>query len=259
MLHRSVKRLLFKPVLSINPSFISSIEISYQYMNKRKIKVYTKTGDKGTSSLYNLERRTKDDPIFEALGDTDELNAAIGIAREFCIQSNNGLNKKLIEIQSRLMDIGSAIATPISSNKSNESKIKHVEFDTENITNLEEWIDELDESLPALRNFILPSGGLSSSHLHLARAICRRCERHVVPLKNNNDITDSVSIYLNRLSDFLFVAARYAAQYDKQSEIVYQKERKKRKKDESKNDDENDVNIDNTDSTKKKEADCDII
>eukprot|EP01083_Nonionella_stella_P055516 146415_1 len=87
---------------------------SYPYMNKRKIKIYTKTGDKGTSALYNLERRSKDDPVFEALGDSDELNASIGIAREYCIQSNNGLNEKLIEIQSRLMDIGSAIATPIT-------------------------------------------------------------------------------------------------------------------------------------------------
>merc|ERR1712154_447867 len=154
-------------------------------------------------------------------------NASIGVAREFCIQANNGLNDKLIEIQSRLMDIGSAIATPISSDKSKESKLKHVQFSEDNITNLESWIDELDETLPALRNFILPSGGLSSSHLHLARAICRRCERHIIPLKKNDDITDSVSIYMNRLPDFLFVAARYAAQHDKESEMIYQKERKK--------------------------------
>eukprot|EP00484_Ammonia_sp_Unknown_P028591 CAMPEP_0197037402 /NCGR_PEP_ID=MMETSP1384-20130603/14626_1 /TAXON_ID=29189 /ORGANISM="Ammonia sp." /LENGTH=241 /DNA_ID=CAMNT_0042467703 /DNA_START=104 /DNA_END=829 /DNA_ORIENTATION=+ len=241
-------------------------------MNKRKIKIYTKTGDKGSSSLYNLERRSKDDPIFEALGDTDELNAAIGVARQYCLQSNNGLNEKLIEIQSRLMDIGSAIATPISSEKSNESKKRHVHFAEENVSNLETWIDELDQSLPALRNFILPSGGFSSSHLHLARAVCRRCERHIIPLKRNDDITDSVAIYLNRLSDFLFVAARYAAHHEQKSEIVYQKERVKTypKKESvadaensNKTNNRNNHNMNKSSSNgteqKQKDADCDII
>ena len=205
-------------------------------MHKRKIKVYTKTGDKGTSSLYNLERRSKSDPIFEALGDTDELNACIGVAREYCMASNNGLNEKLMEIQSRLMDIGSAIATPLSSSK--KTKTERVEFNEANVGVLESWIDEMDETLPALRNFILPSGGLASSHLHFARAICRRCERHIIPLKDNNDVSESVTVYMNRLSDFLFVASRYAAKHDKMPEIVYQKEQKtqKKKKDNQKND-----------------------
>ena len=193
--------------------------------NRRRIRIYTKTGDKGTSSLYNLERRPKDDAIFEALGDTDELSASIGIAREYCTECDNGLNAKLVEIQSRLIDIGSAIATPMSSEKSNESKRQRVAFDEHNALDLESWIDELDATLPALRNFILPSGGHSSSHLHLARAICRRCERRIVALRRNGDVSDAVSIYMNRLSDFLFVAARFAAQHEQKQEIVYQKER----------------------------------
>merc|ERR1712083_43388 len=127
-------------------------------------------------------------------------------------------------------DIGSHIATPLSSDKSHESKKKHVEFDAENTCNLEEWIDELDASLPALRNFILPSGGMSSAHLHLSRAICRRCERRIVALRRNGDIDDSVSIYMNRLSDFLFVASRHAAHHEKKQEIVYQKEGKRKSK-----------------------------
>merc|ERR1719295_751607 len=186
----SVQRLFtnFRPRTFIHLSSARSQSPAYLQMNKRKIKVYTKTGDKGTSSLYNMERRPKDDPIFEALGDTDELNASIGIARQYCVESQNGLNEKLIEIQSRLMDVGSHIATPLSSDKSNESKKKHVEFDVENTSNLEEWIDELDASLPELKNFILPSGGMSSAHLHLSRAICRRCERRVIALRRNGDV-----------------------------------------------------------------------
>lgn len=187
------------------------------------MKIYTKTGDNGMSSLYNLERRYKNDQVFEALGDIDELNASIGIAREYCTQSNNGLNEKLIEIQSRLMDIGSAIATPLTSIKTKQFKKNRVHFDKENITILENWIDELDTQLPVLKNFILPSGGLSSTHLHMSRAICRRCERHMIHLKNNKDITESVSIYINRLSDFLFVTARYASFFDKKQEMIYKK------------------------------------
>eukprot|EP00485_Elphidium_margaritaceum_P004032 CAMPEP_0202689186 /NCGR_PEP_ID=MMETSP1385-20130828/4511_1 /ASSEMBLY_ACC=CAM_ASM_000861 /TAXON_ID=933848 /ORGANISM="Elphidium margaritaceum" /LENGTH=182 /DNA_ID=CAMNT_0049344285 /DNA_START=250 /DNA_END=794 /DNA_ORIENTATION=+ len=174
-----------------------------------------------------MERRSKDDPIFEALGDTDELNAAVGVAREYCVTSNNGLDEKLMEIQSRLLDIGSAIATPATSDKSNDKKKEHVHFDGENVTILEKWIDEMDEQLPALRNFILPSGGLSASHLHIARAVCRRCERHMIPLKQQDDISDTVAIYMNRLSDFLFVAARFAAKHENRTETVYRKARSK--------------------------------
>ena len=147
----------FRTFITKRSSHISSL----QSMHKRKIKVYTKTGDKGTSSLYNLERRSKSDPIFEALGDTDELNACIGVAREYCMASNNGLNEKLIEIQSRLMDIGSAIATPLSSSK--KAKTERVEFNEANVGVLESWIDEMDETLPALRNFILQSAKLPCS------------------------------------------------------------------------------------------------
>ena len=193
----------------------------------RKFKVYTKTGDKGTSSLYSGERASKDDRIFAALGDTDELNAHIGVAREHCQSSAiPGLDVQLAEIQSRLLDLGSSIATPLPS--ASASKIRRVHFAEDNTERLESWIDAMDEELPPLRNFILPSGGLSAAHLHVARTVCRRAERSVVPLVREETTERSVHVYLNRLSDYLFTAARYAALREGKTEVVYKKARAKK-------------------------------
>jgi cob(I)alamin adenosyltransferase len=190
-------------------------------MAERHIKIYTKTGDKGTSLLFNMERIGKESDYFEALGDTDELNSQLGVAREYCAQASNGLEENLAEIQSRLLDLGSHLATPIRSSAANQ--IERAGFQEEDVVILESWIDELDAKLPPLRNFILPSGGLSASSLHLARTIARRAERHVVPLVNRGDANPVALRYLNRLSDFLFVAARTAAQKEGYHETVYKK------------------------------------
>eukprot|EP00501_MAST-03F_sp_TOSAG23-6_P000950 GSMAST32.ASY1.ANO1.986.1 assembled CDS len=170
---------------------------------RRKIKVYTKTGDAGESSLYNMERLPKVDQCFCALGDADELNAHVGLAREHCIASKIDLEEKLAEIQSRLLDVGSAIATPLDT--STETQLKRAAF---------QWIDTLDKELPPLKNFILPGGGFAAAQLHVARTVCRRTPA-------------SVRIYLNRLSDFFFVAARYATQISGHHEVVYKKIRQK--------------------------------
>lgn len=175
----------------------------------RGMKIYTKTGDKGTSQLYSGERRPKDDQIFMALGDTDELNASLGIVREY-LKPDSPVSDELEEIQSRLFDIGSAIATPRSSTKS-DRKVALTAFPATHVSSLEHWIDELNAELPPLKNFILPSGGLASTHLHLSRAICRRAERRIVPLVTVEAVDSSVAIYMNRLSDYLFIAARYSA------------------------------------------------
>lgn len=199
------------------------------------MKIYTKTGDEGTSSLYSGERRSKTDAAFAALGDVDELNSIIGVAREFVASgtekrsiskdSNNlglgNIDEQLQEIQSRLLDIGSAVATPIST--SSESKIQRVSFSEHHVGTLERWIDQHDATLPQLTNFILPSGGFAASHLHLARAVCRRAERSVLPLVSQKSTDAQVSIYLNRLSDYLFTIARVAAKQDCKPEIVYKK------------------------------------
>lgn len=178
----------------------------------RGMKVYTKTGDKGTSQLFSGERRPKSDSSFQALGDTDELNAQIGVAVEQArVADNVYLPPKLEQIQSRLFDLGACVATPLTT--ASESKQRRTGlFDEQNVTQLELWIDEMDAELPPLKCFILPSGGgLASTHLHVARAVCRRAERSVVPLVAAGDVDGVVQRYLNRLSDFLFVSARYAA------------------------------------------------
>ncbi|KAF9977077.1 hypothetical protein BGZ73_007049 [Actinomortierella ambigua] len=190
----------------------------------KKSILYTRTGDKGTSSLYNGERRTKTDRIFDALGSVDELSSSIGIAHFYCKKAGNGLEDKLIEasfIQCNLQDIGSNIATPRS--ESSENKIQKTAFDVGHVDTLEGWIDHLDSLLPPLRNFILPSGGEASIFLHQARSICRRAERSTIPVVEAQDADDSVLKYLNRLSDFLFAAARFAAKHDGIEENVYKR------------------------------------
>lgn len=120
----------------------------------RRIRVYTKTGDKGTSSLYNGERRDKDDAIFAALGDVDELNAAIGLANEFVTSEGVGISEQLTEVQSRLLDVGSAVATPVDA--SSPAHLSRVGFSGDHALQLERWIDAMDDELPPLKNFILP-------------------------------------------------------------------------------------------------------
>lgn len=187
--------------------------------------MYTKTGDAGTSSLYNMQREPKDHEYFNALGDTDELNALVGVSCEHCLQTEHlsALTERLYEVQSRLFDVGSAIATPLDT--SSEKQLKRARFAPEHIATLEAWIDEMDDELPALKNFILPSGGMCSARLHVARTVCRRAERRTVTLAREGKVAQPVAIWLNRLSDFLFVAARYAALKTGGGETIYRKAR----------------------------------
>ena len=204
-------------------------------------KVYTKTGDNGSSCLFNMERRDKDDAVFEALGDVDELNVAVGVARTFAeegeaVVEDNGAKKtssvspsssdpellsRLQQIQSRLLDVGSAVATPLD--KSSDWKKRRTEFDECHVDALEAWIDEYDQHLPPLKSFILPSGGKTAVHMHAARTVCRRAERRVVPMVRAGDCPPVIGKYLNRLSDFLYTAARYAAMREGREEMPYKK------------------------------------
>lgn len=191
---------------------------------RRGIKIYTGKGDSGSSSLFNGERRRKDDIVFQALGDTDELNAAIGLARAHCEDIGaSPLPAQLDVVQSRLLDMGSAIATPQSS--SSDSRLQRVCFDEhgDSTREIEAWIDSMAQDLPSLRNFILPSGGIASSSLHLARAVCRRAERSVVPLCLDGECDGATAVYLNRLSDYLFTGARFAALRSGNGDAIYQK------------------------------------
>ncbi|GAQ81152.1 cob(I)alamin adenosyltransferase [Klebsormidium nitens] len=186
-----------------------------------KFKIYTRTGDAGQTSLYNGSRKSKTEVEFEALGDVDELNSAIGVAREFLDPTLTSLLQQLEEIQSRLIDVGTSIATPLST--SSKGKLERAKFPEGKVQLLEEQIDAMDEELPPLRNFILPSGGPGASFLHVARGVCRRAERKVVYLVGQNQVEEEVSRYMNRLSDYLFTAARYAALKAGRQETIYKK------------------------------------
>lgn len=199
----------------------------------QKLKIYTKTGDKGKSSLFTGERRPKNDFIFDALGNTDELNSNLGLVREFCldISSTNSnladftkqIESKIIKIQSTLLDVGSFIATPKTKAQAKQLE-RLAQFDSKLTSELEKWIDEYELELPPLKNFILPSGGKCASSLHISRSVCRRLERSLLNLTNTNDLDPNILPYVNRLSDFLFVCARYCSMKEGKIESIYKKQ-----------------------------------
>lgn len=174
------------------------------------MKVYTKTGDKGATSLYGGVKVSKNHIRIEAYGTVDELNSAIGLVRSSEIASK--YDEQLIEIQKNLFHVGAELATP--SEKlflaNGKSRLPRIIQEME-IGQLENWIDKMEEELPALTHFILPGGNLASSHAHLCRCICRRAERMTVSLKEVEEIREELLKYLNRLSDYLFVLARKVA------------------------------------------------
>ncbi|KAI1304282.1 hypothetical protein EDD11_005236 [Mortierella claussenii] len=191
-------------------------------------KIYTKTGDKGTSSLFTGERKAKDDAVFDALGTNDELSSSIGLAREFCLDQGDNVQNivgQLEQIQCLLQDIGSNIATPRDS--ATAPRLARTEFDSDgqHVQDLETWIDAMDQELPPLTSFILPSGGKAAAALHVARSVSRRTERRVVPLAQDQRVDRSVAVYLNRLSDYLFTCGRYAAMKAGRQEVLYKKPR----------------------------------
>lgn len=173
------------------------------------MKIYTKTGDKGETSLFTGQRVPKDDPFIEALGTVDECNCAIGSALALLPEDSpfQDTKQQLIIIQHALFDLGAALATPRT--KANNAKIDKTRFDLEEIELIEKWIDEMSQKLPQLDTFILPGGHPGGAMLHLARSICRRAERLVVPLNSHADVSEKVIRYLNRLSDYLFMASRH--------------------------------------------------
>lgn len=182
-----------------------------------KSKIYTRKGDTGSSTLFNMEMALKSHPRFECLGDIDEASAHIGCIQDIHTREEkitlNDIKTQLADIQSRLLDIGSHIATPL--NSSSSTKIKLTAFDSIHIETLETWIDTMDSLLPPLKNFILPQGPF-----HIVRTIIRRAERHLIPLMDDCD--PCVLQYINRLSDYFFVLARYTSTED----IIYVKQRK---------------------------------
>jgi len=169
------------------------------------MKIYTKTGDEGKTSLFRGGRVSKDHDRIEAYGSVDELNSILGIV--LTETKNAEVSEVLIKIQNDLFVVGSDLATVIVNTSENDSKILRTSH--EMINYLEKKIDYFDDKLPQLTNFVLPGGSKSAVYFHLARTVCRRAERKVVRLMNSVDISNEVMIYLNRLSDFLFVLSRF--------------------------------------------------
>ena len=166
------------------------------------MKIYTRTGDKGTTALYGGERVPKDSSRVEAYGTVDEANALLGVARAQ-LGSLAGFDALLATLQSALFDVGADLATPESRYRENI-----VPLTGDDVAGLETEIDRLETDLPELRAFILPGGHPASASLHHARTVVRRAERRTVELAYTETINPQVAVYLNRLSDLLFVLAR---------------------------------------------------
>jgi cob(I)alamin adenosyltransferase len=171
---------------------------------KKTVKIYTKTGDTGETSLFDKTRVSKADPRVEAYGEVDELNACLGAARAARLDAD--LTAVLEQIQSELFAVGARLADPSSRIA---ARVEKVTVSNAEVEQLEAMIDRLEAQLPPLRRFILPGGSTAGALLHLARTVCRRAERRVVGL--GAEAVDPVIVtYLNRLSDLLFVMARVA-------------------------------------------------
>ena len=172
------------------------------------MKIYTKTGDKGTTSLFGGNRVSKDHIRIESYGTVDELNSYIGLIRDQDIDSH--YKETLIEIQDRLFTIGAILATPTEKEilKNGTPRLQKLGIIDSDIQFLETEIDTMDKALPQMTHFVLPGGHPTVSHCHIARCICRRAERLTVHLSHNETIPEIVISYLNRLSDYLFVLAR---------------------------------------------------
>lgn len=173
------------------------------------MKLYTRTGDDGTTGLFSGARVSKDHPRIEAYGTVDEANSALGLAAAACREEQafeRRLREILGSIQSRLFDIGADLATPEGS--TNEAKIARTS--PAQVAEAERWIDEIEAGNVPLRQFVLPGGSELAARLHMARTIARRAERLMVTLGHSEAVTPEAIQFVNRLSDLLFAAARRA-------------------------------------------------
>ncbi|WP_167607847.1 cob(I)yrinic acid a,c-diamide adenosyltransferase [Maribellus sediminis] len=168
----------------------------------KEIKIYTKTGDDGTTGLVGGSRVKKYDLRLEAYGTVDELNAAVGVIRSNEVEDD--IKELLLNIQNKLFNIGSRLA----SDEKGEAFTADLAIKIEDIAVLEDAIDRFEEELPKLKNFILPGGDIVVAQYHVARTVCRRAERRIVEFSETEKVQPDLIKYINRLSDFFFVLAR---------------------------------------------------
>jgi len=175
-------------------------------------RIYTRTGDQGSTGLASGERLSKDDARITVIGDLDELNCALGAIRS---QQNEPFSEtRLAHLQNILFELGAELALA----QGKQAPADYTRY-------LEDSIDILTAELPPLKQFILPGGCLAAATCHQARAICRRAERHLVRLQQSTPINQNISIFINRLSDFLFVLSRYINQSQQVADFVWKSEK----------------------------------
>ena len=172
------------------------------------MKIYTKTGDKGETSLYGGTRVPKYHLRIDAYGTVDELNSYIGLLRSYL--TDNHTSEILLKVQNDLFTMGATLATPPEKEKlkSGKDRLSITKISEKEITLLEHEIDTIDATLPQMTHFVLPGGHPTVSFCHVARSVCRRAERLIVQLHHNEPVDDYILTYFNRLSDYLFVLAR---------------------------------------------------
>jgi cob(I)alamin adenosyltransferase len=183
-------------------------------MGNRLSKIYTKTGDDGTTGLGDGTRVAKDSARVAAYGTVDEANSAIGVL--LAADLPDGIRDQLVSIQHQLFDLGGELCIP-----------GHAAIDDADVERLEQWLDAHNAGLPALKDFILPGGGEAAARCHLARTIVRRAERETVTLSRHDAVRPQAIRYLNRLSDLLFVLARVLARADGHGEVLWNHERRR--------------------------------
>lgn len=179
--------------------------------------IYTRTGDKGKTALFSGRRVLKSDLRIDCSGSIDELNSALGVVLSVKHQ-DPGIKKELGKIQNDLFEIGSMLADPKGVALQNLEK---------RVREFERLIDKMTVKMPVLKSFILPRGGWTGAMLHLSRAVCRRAERKIVALNNKEKINKDILVYINRLSDALFIMARFANFKEKRKETVWLRLNKK--------------------------------
>lgn len=180
------------------------------------MRIYTRTGDDGTTGLVGDARVRKSDLRIAAIGEVDELNAAMGLAR--VAGEGTALESELAQIQNRLFDLGAELASPEG------QRFQVRTLDSRHVEELERSIDAMDVELPMLKHFILPGGSELAARLHVARSVCRRAERVLFTLSENTSVRDVTRTYLNRLSDWLFTAARTANRLKGVEDIIWTSE-----------------------------------
>ena len=181
-------------------------------MGHRLSKIYTRTGDKGTTALGDGTRVDKDHPRVEAYGTVDELNSLVGVVLSFTVSEE--IRAALTEVQHDLFDLGGELCLPGTTLITDPHVIR-----------LEQTLDRFNETLPPLKEFILPGGGQAAAACHHARTVCRRAERRLITLMRQEPMDDQPLVYLNRLSDLLFVTARVLARDEGGGDVLWSRQR----------------------------------